>query len=269
MLGWRSMSSDELDPMLPESWRGVPNVCGSCIAFRSGENTDGDEVAHGRCQLRRELGRIPADLKKCGEYRARGVFTYQPGAAPRSPKRRVAKTVQLLVKSGDGQLVEKTISRARAESVGFVDPPEPRDDADARGAESRPVGWTPPARAAAPKTLDLGELRSAEVARYALVELVRHELGRSRRELHPRFKGGKVFAEHGDARRVVPAERFFAWLDRLRASLDQLEEAVVERAEAIGEPADELRSQVLRMQGSLTTFNLLFADREDYFSGKE
>jgi hypothetical protein len=68
---------------------------------------------------------------------------------------------------------------------------------------------------------------------------------------------------------VVPAERFFAWLDRLRASLDQLEEAVVERADGIGESADELRGQVLRMQGSLTTFNLLFADREDYFSGKE
>ena len=112
-------------------------------------------------------------------------------------------------------------------------------------------------------------MTSPEVVRYALIELVRQEYGRTRRELHPRFKGGKVHVVLGGNKQAMPAERFFSIVDRLRSGLDALEAEIERKKEALAEDAAELRGQVARMHGSFTTFNVLFADREDYFSSKE
>jgi hypothetical protein len=255
------MSEEEPDPLKPESWHAVPNVCGSCIAWRPDASHKDDELATGVCKLRPEIGRVPADLRKCSQYLPRGQFVYQPGKAPGSPKRRAAKTVSVLRQSPDGALVRSTV-RADALPASM----RPREDDEEAEVQSAPRAVRPPA----PSTIDLGTLSSTEVARYALIELVRQEHGRSRRELHPRFKGGKVVADSGAGlTRTVPAERFFSMLDRLRSSLDALDQALGAQAGTLGAEAAELRGQVARMHGSMTTFNVLFSDREDYFSSKE
>jgi hypothetical protein len=58
-------------------------------------------------------------------------------------------------------------------------------------------------------------------------------------------------------------------LDRLKTNLELCDRALGEKATQLGADAAELRAQLSRMQGSFTTFNILFSDREDYFSGKE
>jgi len=260
------VTEDELDPLKPESWHGVPNVCGSCIAWRADAARDADELATGVCKLRPEIGRVPADLRKCSEYRPRGQFVYQPGKTA-SPKRRMAKTVSVLRQGADGTMVRST---ARAEAVPASFKPVvggyrggPEDEAEVQSAP-RTI------RPAAPSTIDLGALTSTEVARYAIIELVRTEHGRSRRELHPRFKGGRVQASSDKgAARAIPTERFFAMLDRVRSSLDALDGAIAARSGQLGAEATDLRAQVGRMHGSMTTFNVLYADRADYFSSKE
>lgn len=248
--------SDELDPMKAESWREVRDVCGSCIAWRCEEPREGDELAIGQCKLRPEMGRVPGDLPKCNRYMPRGTFKYQADKVPQSPKRRMAKTT-LVIRHG----AEGTAERR----------PPPRVEAveDDPFSERRPADYQPVPRAVGPKDLDLGDLRSLEVVRAALTELMRQEYGRSRRELHPKFKGGTVVAEHPKKTNTIPAERFFGMVDRLRSSLDLLEGALADRAGTLGPELADLRAQVLRMQGSFTTFNLLFADRSDYFSGKD
>lgn len=255
-------TEDEPDPLKPENWHGVRDLCGSCIAWRPDAARDTDEIATGVCKLRPEIGRVPADLKKCNKYLPRGQFVYQPGKVPGSPKRRAAKTVSVLRQGADGELVRSTV---RADAL----PASMRPavvEVDAAEMQSAPRDVRPPA----PKDIDLGQVSSSEVARYAMIELVRQEHGRPRRELHPRFKGGKiaVIGEAG-ARRVVPAERFFSMLDRLRSSLDALDGALERRAAVLAEDAADLRAQVGRMHGSMTTFNVLISDRADYFSSKE
>jgi hypothetical protein len=162
------VTEDELDPLKPESWHGVPNVCGSCIAWRADAARDADELATGVCKLRPEIGRVPADLRKCSEYRPRGQFVYQPGKTA-SPKRRMAKTVSVLRQGADGTMVRST---ARAEAVPASFKPVvggyrggPEDEAEVQSAP-RTI------RPAAPSTIDLGALTSTEVARYAIIELV-------------------------------------------------------------------------------------------------
>src|SRR5687767_9960939 len=100
------MSSDDLDPMDPDSWRQVPNVCGSCIAWRCEEARSGDEIATGACKLRPEMGRVPADLPKCNRYMPRGQFTFTPERIPRSPKRRAAKTLSIVRYGPSGEKLE-------------------------------------------------------------------------------------------------------------------------------------------------------------------
>jgi hypothetical protein len=60
-----------------------------------------------------------------------------------------------------------------------------------------------------------------------------------------------------------PADLLFTILDRLKSSLDALE-AKLEKS-VLKEEAE----QVKRIRGSFTTFNVMWSDREDYFTGKE
>lgn len=258
------------DPLNPQNWHAVRDVCGSCIAWRPDAARDADEIATGVCKLRPEIGRAPADLRKCSKYLPRGQFVYQPGKVPGSPKRRMAKTVSVLRQNAAGELVQTTTVRADALPPSLrtarVEPRVARVEVDAAEVQSAPRDVRPPA----PSSIDLGQVSSPEVVRYALIELVRQEHGRVRRELHPRFKGGKIQAlTAAGVGRSVPAERFFSMIDRLRSSLDALDGALAAKSAALGEDAAELRSQVGRMHGSMTTFNVLLSDRADYFSSKE
>jgi hypothetical protein len=120
-----------------------------------------------------------------------------------------------------------------------------------------------------PKTIDLGGDEGSAAVRQALTDLVRREHGKSNREIHSKYRtGGKAIAVSTAGDKVeISAERFFSFLDRLRASLDTLE-ARLEKTPNLDDK-EELVQTVRRMHGSMTTFNLLFQDREDYFSGKE
>ncbi|MCC7384436.1 MAG: hypothetical protein IT384_21495 [Deltaproteobacteria bacterium] len=277
----------EPNPLDAEPWRSVRDVCGSCIAWRCEEPRAGDEIATGACKLRPEMGRVPADLPKCNRYMPRGQFTFTPERIPRSPKRRAAKTIAVVRYGAAGEKVtaageknaaageknaaagEKNAAAARSKpSSAAMTPPEapgPRG-----GAIAPPRLRGPIVRAPAPRELDLGELKSPEVVRWALTELIRQELGKDRRSLHSRFKSGKVTAElDGVPPREMTAERFFAMVDRLKSSFELLDRALLRKKDALGDDCADLRAQLGRMQGSFTTFNFLFEDREDYFSSKE
>jgi hypothetical protein len=261
------------DPMNPEAWYGQPGICGSCIAWRPEEPREGERVAAGACRLRPELRRVPATLTQCSMYKPRGAFTYRAGAAPSAgegKRKRRGGAVTVLRRNEEGTLVRERaapVERPRMRVVQDEDGDEgsrfePRAEGE-RLSFPRPEGWFPPRR------IDVGT-ESPAFVQSALVELVREELGRSRRELAPKFKqGGKVEAVALDGTRTsMSATRFFAMLDRLRSALDRLE-AELKRAPGIAEEREELVTLVRRMHGSFTTFNVLLADREDHFSGKE
>jgi hypothetical protein len=266
---------DEDDPMNPAAWYREPNICGSCIAWRPDDPRPGEDVASGACKLRPELGRVPATLKKCSIYKPRGLFTYQPGSTP--TKRKRVGPARVLRRSAEGQLVPSRPPPRTTPLVDYDDldreevieePLEPEEDA---GGEERPEGQPRPSRPTdlAPKELDLGPEESAAAVHQALVELIRREHGKVSREIHSKFRtGGKATAEAEGARVEVTAERFFSFIDRYRSSLEACEQAIVSTP-GLAEEKEELVGLLRRMQGSFTTFNILFADREDYFSGKE
>src|SRR5690242_13665647 len=96
---------DNDDPMNPAAWYQEPNICGSCIAWRPEEPRPGEDVAAGECKLRPELGRVPATLKKCNIYKPRGQFRYDPSSSSAPSRRKTAKTLKVLRRSAEGELV--------------------------------------------------------------------------------------------------------------------------------------------------------------------
>lgn len=265
--------------MNPESWFGTPGVCGSCLAWRPGEPGPDDEVAVGKCMLRPELRRVPATLGKCAKYQRRGGFSYRErrGAAPAEPgrRRKAATPAVVKVRNDAGELVDVTpspkaravrserpqrrVAEARSSGDGppppYVRPPDP---------VYRPF---PPPAEPPPREVDLDGM-TAPLVEGALVELLRSDPPGRARDLNAKYRhGGKVVAEdRAGERRALAAPAFFARVERLAKALDALEEAVETHDKL--DDTDDLVGQIRRMRGSFTTFNLLFADRADYFSGK-
>ncbi|HJL43320.1 MAG TPA: hypothetical protein RMG48_18575 [Myxococcales bacterium LLY-WYZ-16_1] len=250
--------------MTESPWTKTPNVCGSCIAWRpdpsapSGPDRSGASAAApdapasdgesgpdpsapndpiGSCRMRPELGRVPASLPKCPLYRARGTAPTEP-----APARRRSRT---------GTTPNRTaVRRAR----------------DAAGEPSLPPA--PAAPAQRPRGPRAGAV-SAEARpwRDAGFELLARELGPAR-DLRGRFEGGTV--EVRDAQGGIqpyPMEVFFRRLVRFRNALDQLESAV-DSADGLASEASALVSQVRKIHGTWTSFNVLFEEQIDHFSGK-
>lgn len=232
-----SVTDPEDERLDPEHWKSKPNVCGSCVAWRlhpDGLRPD-DRVAMGDCRLRPELGRVPADLKRCDLYKPKGAFVYTPAAD--APKRRRAAPVKILRRQDDGRM-------------------------QAEPARSRPA---PPPPRAVPRNIDLGEQESPPVVRQLLRSVLWEEFGRSGRELAPKYaRGGTVEVRGPGGTRSMPAERVFAVLDRLRSALDALDASLAAHSKIGAEKAEYL-DLVKRMHGSLTSFNELIHGREDHF----
>jgi hypothetical protein len=202
---------------------------------------------------------------------------YQPGSTP--GRRRKTGPARVLRRSAEGELVVSkppprsalpVIEYDRLDEDVIEEPLEANEDA---GGEARREGEPRPTRPIVPrpKDVDLGDDANGAVVRQALVELLRHEHGNhAAREINSKYRtGGKASATTGHGARVeISAERFFSFVDRYRSALDACELAIASCPGLIEEKA-ELIGMIKRMQGSFTTFNLLFADRGDYFSGKE
>lgn len=266
------------DPMNPEAWFGEPGVCGSCLAWRPGELVEGDEVAVGKCLLRPELRRVPASLRKCAKYQQRGGFQYS-GRAERAPeqgkRRKAAAPAVVKVRNADGELVDVTPA-AKPERVARVRKPRASTGSTSAPAEPSvpyvrppdPVYRPFPVAEEVPDEVDLGGQTTAPLVEAALAELIAEEVRGRRRDLHSKFRhGGRVTAFDGDGqKRTVPAHQFFSRIEKLAKVLDSLEEAIDTHPKL--EADDEMVGLVRKMRGSFTTFNVMFADREDYFTGK-
>ena len=94
-----------------------------------------------------------------------------------------------------------------------------------------------------------------------------HNLKISAPALGERWLGGRVI--YGDAASYSePMEEFFRRLAIMRDELLSLDASIQDNRNFTEAEAHKLRSYIKRSFGSLTTFNLLFQERSDYFSSK-
>jgi len=85
-----------------------------------------------------------------------------------------------------------------------------------------------------------------------------------------RWTGGQLILKPGRAgtqEKTIPIEDFFRKIIAVRERLRVLEQRINSHPKLADDDRVQLQEYITRAYGSLTTFNLLFADAEDRFVG--
>ncbi len=86
-----------------------------------------------------------------------------------------------------------------------------------------------------------------------------------------KWNGGKMILQPGISSlqsKEVPIEAFFHKIVMVRDRLRVMEQRV-NASKLTDEEKVDIQQYITRIYGSLTTFNILFADKEDYFVGEK
>jgi hypothetical protein len=89
-------------------------------------------------------------------------------------------------------------------------------------------------------------------------------------QLGDKWKGGIMDLKPGNPElksKEIPIETFFHKIVMVRDRLRVLEQNINSHPVLTDEEKVNLQQYITRVYGSLTTFNILFADKEDYFVG--
>lgn len=206
--------------------------CGTCARFvRVIETVDeyGEIKRKGECLL--GVWAPPLyETSTCRQYVKRGTFTGKPTPRPARPR--------------------STATRApRAPGA----PPPPR----------APFDFTLPE-----ELLDM----NADEFRNVLREVLRDELGVSDVQMGNRWEGGEVVlkpGKEGTQEKRIPIETLFGKIVMVRDRLRVLEQKINAHPKLLPEEKVTMQQYVTGCYGSLTTFNVLFADKADTFVGQK
>ena len=113
---------------------------------------------------------------------------------------------------------------------------------------------------------------NADEFREVLREVIRDELGVADVELGGRWQGGEVImkpGKEGTQEKRIPIETLFAKIVMIRDRLRVLEQKINGNGKLSAEEKVQMQQYVTGCYGSLTTFNVLFANKGDQFVGQK
>jgi hypothetical protein len=232
-----------------------PKECGSCRLWRPILEDARGPI--GPCRLGVRGGDFPGTAPACERYLSRDAAI--PAAPPPVPLRRRAVTRPV------GPVV---IAHRAGEDHGE---PEP-----ARAAAAPAYPDTTPVRAEGGAALR----RALEELPEELIDMNRHEFAEAIREalrddaspvrLAPRWEGGTVVLKPGDGQtqpKEIPLDSLFHKIVMIRDRLRVLEQRINAHEKLSDAEKVEMQQYVTRCYGSLTTFNVLFRDDREKFTG--
>jgi hypothetical protein len=112
----------------------------------------------------------------------------------------------------------------------------------------------------------------AEEFRKVLSEVIREELGLADVDLAGKWAGGELVLKPGKVGlqdKRIPVEAFFHKIVMIRDRLRVLEQKVNSHPKLDGDEKLQMQQYITACYGTLTTFNILFANREDQFTGQK
>ncbi len=122
---------------------------------------------------------------------------------------------------------------------------------------------------------ELDRLSPSEHAAYEMVKLAVRELREEETgkiKLAERWQGGELILKPESASlapKSLPIETFFHKIVMVRDRLRVMEQQINAHKGLSDEDKVDLQQYITRIYGSLTTFNFLFREKEDYFVGQK
>jgi hypothetical protein len=218
----------------PEPADPLAGRCGTCARFaRVHETVDARGVTRrvGDCLL--AIWPPPLyETNTCGSYVARGTLLQRNAAQ------------------------QKAASRRRS---------APRSPSS-RGAPQEEAPLPPIELPEDLLAMDASEFRDV------LRAVIREELGLGDPPMGPRWEGGEMILKpgrEGTAEKRIPLDSLFHKIVMVRDKLRVLEQKINGHAKLSDEEKVQLQAYVTGCYGSLTTFNLLFAEKDDAFVGQK
>jgi hypothetical protein len=162
----------------------------------------------------------------------------------------------------------------------FLEPaqPEPAPPEETPTTEgipaSAPPAATSRAEGGAPVSAILANVREAvrDAVHEAVRDSFREQMGGRQAPMMERWQGGTLVLRPGKAgtkEKEIPLEDFFHKIVMLRDRLRVMEQKINAHKGLSDAEKVEMQQYVTRIYGSLTTFNVLFADRDDWFVGQK
>jgi hypothetical protein len=130
-------------------------------------------------------------------------------------------------------------------------------------------------REIAVKRAELAPFTEAETEVYDMLRLALAEQEREAAPplaIAPRWQGGELIMKAKDpelAPKTVPLEAFFHKIVMVRDRLRVMEQQINAHKSLSDADKVDLQQYITRIYGSLTTFNVLFRDKKDYFIGQK
>jgi hypothetical protein len=221
-----------------------PRECGSCRLWSPKDHDARGEI--GPCRLAVRTGYFPGTAPICERFLSRDA------AVPATPP--------------------PEVTRHRSRTIGPVVVVHRHGEAPAPA----PAPGLGRALAAAPLVADLPPLPEE------LTDMTREEFAQAIREalredappvrLAARWEGGTVVLKPGDPgtqSKEIPLDSLFHKIVMIRDRLRVLEQKINGHEKMTDAEKVELQQFVTRCYGSLTTFNLLFKDEKDKFTGEK
>ncbi len=112
----------------------------------------------------------------------------------------------------------------------------------------------------------------ADEFRRVLRTVIQQELGTSAVDLGGRWQGGEIIlkpGKDGTQEKRVPLEQFFHKIVMVRDKLRVLEQKINAHPKLDDEEKVQMQQYITQCYGSLTTFNVLFANKDDGFVGQK
>lgn len=231
--GDRQSSSSLFDPLEEARKTITPTakLCGNCLLWRPNiQDAQGRWV--GPCRLQPGRGDLPPTAAACERFLVRGSKI--PTTAPPEPSRR-SRTI---VSSGP-------IHRRGSTTLGTIAPSPSRPDEE------------------------IGDILA--MTRNELIEIIQEAMGEGDTPpLANKWEGGSIVLKPANPDlqpREIPLESLFRKVVMIRDRLRVLEAKVNGHSKMTDGEKVELQSYITRCYGSLTTFNVLFRDKSDFFVG--
>jgi hypothetical protein len=138
-----------------------------------------------------------------------------------------------------------------------------------RRSESTPAAEATPAPIVLPE--DLLDMDAREFRR-VLADVIRDELGVGEVEIAGKWEGGEMILKPGKEglqEKRLPLDALFHKVVMIRDKLRVLEQKINAHTKLADDEKVQLQQYVTACYGSLTTFNVLFAQRDDQFIGQK